>query len=67
MSGRKFSGSRGHTRLGQLLFAMLNVVHAKSGLKAEEIASRIGLCGNTVRYWINRLNARGLDELEEDV
>jgi transposase len=25
------------------------------------------LCGNTVRHWINRFNARGLDGLEEDV
>ena len=25
------------------------------------------LCGNTVRSWINRFNARGLDGLEEDV
>ena len=38
-----------------------------SGLKAEEIASRMDLCGNTVRSWINRFNARGLDGLEEDV
>jgi transposase len=38
-----------------------------SGLKAEEIARRMDLCGNTVRYWINRFNARGLDGLEEDV
>jgi transposase len=38
-----------------------------SGLKAEEIASRMDLCGNTVRYWINRFNARGLDGLEECV
>ena len=29
------------------------VVHAMSGLKAEEIARRMDLCGNTVRYWIN--------------
>ena len=36
-----------------------------SGLKAEEIARRMDLCG--VRYWINRFNARGLDGLEEDV
>ena len=43
------------------------VVHAMSGLKAEEIARRMDLCGNTVRHWINRFNARGLDGLEEDV
>jgi transposase len=38
-----------------------------SGLKVEEIASRMDLCGNTVRYWINRFNARGLDRLDEGV
>jgi transposase len=27
----------------------------------------MNLCGNTVRHWINRFNARGLKELEEDV
>jgi transposase len=25
------------------------------------------LCGNTVRHWLNRFNARGLQGLEEDV
>ena len=25
------------------------------------------LCGNTVRHWLNRFNARGLDGLKEDV
>jgi hypothetical protein len=44
-----------------------DVVHARGGLKAEEIASRMDLCGNTVRYWINRFTERGLDALEEDV
>jgi transposase len=43
------------------------VVHALDGLKAEEIASRMDLCGNTVRHWLNRFNARGLQGLEEDV
>ena len=27
----------------------------------------LDLCGNTVRSWINRFNARGLKGLEEDV
>jgi transposase len=42
-------------------------VHALGGLKAEEIASRMDLCGNTVRYWVNRFNARGRNGLKEDV
>ena len=44
-----------------------NVVHDLGGVRAEEIASRMDLCGNTVRYWINRFNASGLKGLEEDV
>src|SRR5919107_792801 len=43
------------------------VVHAMDGLKAEEIATRMDLCGNTVRHWLNRFNACGLDGLKEDV
>jgi transposase len=27
----------------------------------------MGLCGATVRHWLKRFNARGLDGLEEDV
>ena len=59
--------TRSHT-LGAASFRRARiVVHAMSGLKAEEIARRMDLCGNTVRSWINRFNARGLDGLEEDV
>src|SRR5919107_369704 len=65
MSGRKFSGSRGHTLGAAFVRRAQIVVHAMSGLKAEEIARRLDLCG--VRSWINRFNARGLDGLEEDV
>src|SRR3569833_2908184 len=43
------------------------VVHARDGLRAEEIATRMDLRGNTVRHWLNRFNARGLDGLHEDV
>jgi transposase len=67
MSGRKFSGSRSHTLGAALVRRARIVVHARGGLKAEEIASRMDLCGNTVRYWINRFTERGLDALEEDV
>jgi transposase len=43
------------------------VVPALGGLKAEQIATRMDLCGNTVRSWLNRFTARGLRGLEEDV
>jgi transposase-like protein len=59
--------TRSHTLGAALVRRAQIVVHAMSGLKAEEIARRMALCGNTVRYWINRFNARGLDGLEEDM
>ena len=59
--------TRSHTLGAAFVRRAQIVVHAMSGLKAEEIASRMDLCGNTVRYWINRFNARGLKGLEEDV
>jgi transposase len=43
------------------------VGHALEGLKAPEIGARMGLCGATVRHWLKRFNARGLQGLEEDV
>jgi transposase len=43
------------------------VVHALEGLKAPEISARMGLCGATVRHWLKRFNARGLEGLAEDV
>ena len=43
------------------------VVRALEGLKAPEISARMDLCGATVRHWLKRFNARGLDGLEEDV
>jgi transposase len=36
-------------------------------LSAPEIAARMGLCGETVRFWIKRFNARGVQGLEEDL
>src|SRR5918995_6952070 len=56
--------TRSHTLGAAFVRRAQIVVHAMSGLKAEEIASRMDLCG--VRSWINRFNARGLDGLEED-
>ena len=41
--------------------------HALGGLKAPEISARMGLCGATVRHWLKRFNARGLQGLDEDV
>jgi transposase len=43
------------------------VLHALEGLKAPEIGARMELCGATVRHWLKRFNARGLQGLEEDV
>ena len=43
------------------------VLHALEGLKAPEIGARMGLCGATVRHWLKRFNARGLEGLAEDV
>ena len=39
------------------------VVHALEGLKAPEICARMDLCGATVRHWLKRFNARGLEGL----
>jgi transposase len=44
------------------------VLHAvEERLSALEIAARMGLCGATVRFWLNRFNARGLQGLAEDM
>ena len=43
------------------------VLHALEGLKAPEIGARMDLCGATVRHWLKRFNARGLQGLAEDV
>jgi transposase len=59
--------ARSHTLGAGIVRRAQIIVHAISGLKAEEIATRMELCGNTVRHWLNRFNARGLKGLEEDV
>ena len=51
---------------GQVRRAQI-VLHALEGLKAPEISARMDLCGATVRHWLERFNARGLEGLEEDV
>jgi transposase len=43
------------------------VLHALEGQKAPEISARMDLGGATVRHWLKRFNARGLQGLEEDV
>src|SRR5918994_2521918 len=43
------------------------VLHALEGLKAPEISARMDLGGVTVRHWLKRFNARGLQGLKEDV
>jgi transposase len=43
------------------------VLHALEGLKAPEIGARMNLGGVTVRHWLKRFNARGLQGLNEDV
>ena len=43
------------------------VLHALEGLTAPEIGARMDLGGVTVRHWLKRFNARGLQGLEEDV
>ena len=44
------------------------VRHAlQEGLSAPDTATRMGLCGATVRFWLKRFNERGLPGLEEDM
>src|SRR4051794_1440154 len=59
--------ARSHTLGAALVRRAQIVVHAMDGLKAAAIATRMDLCGNTVRHWLTRFNARGLDGLKEDV
>ena len=59
--------ARSHTLGAGLVRRAQIIVHAMDDLKAEEIAIRMDLCGNTVRHWLNRFNARGLEGLKEDV
>jgi len=44
------------------------ILHAvEERLSAPQIAARMGLCGATVRFWLQRFNERGLQGLEEDM
>jgi transposase len=59
--------ARSHTLGAGLVRRAQIITHAMTGLKAEAIARRMDLRGNTVRHWLNRFNARGVPGLQEDV
>ena len=60
--------ARSRTNVGAGLVRRAQIVlHALDGLRAPEISARMDLCGATVRHWLKRFNARGLQGLEEDV
>jgi transposase len=59
--------ARSHTLGAGLVRRAQIVLHALEGLKAPEIGARMNLGGVTVRHWLKRFNARGLQGLEEDV
>ena len=60
--------ARSRTNVGAGLVRRAQIVlHALDGLRAPEISARMELCGATVRHWLKRFNARGLQGLEEDV
>ena len=59
--------TRSH-KLGAGLVRRAQIVqHAVDGLSAPEIATRMDLCGATVRFWLKRFNQRGLLGLKEDM
>ncbi len=59
--------TRSH-KLGAGLVRRARIVqHAADGLSAPEIATRMELCGATVRFWLKRFNERGVVGLEEDM
>jgi transposase len=59
--------ARSHTLGAGLVRRAQIVLHALEGLKAPDISARMDLEGKTVRHWLKRFNARGLQGLEEDV
>ncbi len=59
--------ARSHTLGAGLVRRAQIVLHALEGLTAPEISAGMALCGATVRHWLKRFNARGLQGLEEDV
>jgi transposase len=59
--------ARSRTRGAGLVRRAQIVVHAVEGQSAPEIATKMELCGATVRFWLKRFNERGLKGLEEDM
>jgi transposase len=59
--------ARSHTLGAGLVRRARIIMHALEGLRAPEIGARMDLCAATVRHWLKRFNARGLQGLEEDV
>ncbi|MCW2241572.1 helix-turn-helix domain-containing protein [Azospirillum canadense] len=59
--------ARSRTRGAGLVRRAQIVVHALEGLSAPQIATRMELCGHTVRFWLKRFNERGLPGLQEDM
>src|SRR3954465_5699252 len=58
--------TRSH-KLGAGLVRRAQIIqHAADRPSAPGIAAKMGLCGATVRFWLTRLNERGLPGLEED-
>src|ERR671921_2686095 len=59
--------TRSH-KLGAGLVRRAQIIqHAADGLSAPGIAAKMGLCGATVRFWLERFNERSLSGLEEDM
>ena len=52
--------ARSHTLGAGVVRRAQIVLHALEGLKAPEISARMDLGGKTVRHWLQRFNARGL-------
>ena len=57
--------ARSRTRGAGLVRRAQIVVHALEGWSPPQIAATMGLCGETVRFWLKRFNERGLAGLEE--
>jgi transposase len=58
----------GLVRRAQIMQIIKIIMHAvEEQLSAPEIAARMELCSQTVRFWLKRCNARGLQGLEEDM
>lgn len=59
--------ARSRTRGAGLVRRAQLIVHAVEGLSAPQIAARMDLSGDTVRFWLKRFNKSGLAGLKEAV